>query len=193
MNLTRWQDWYAEVKRAFDDLATRCEQVFAMGLSMGGTLSLRLAEERPEDVAGLVLVNPSVTTENTAAKALGAVKWVVPSLKGVGNDIKKEGPVELAYDRTPLKAAHSLSQLWRIVRDDLDKVVAPVLIYRSADDHVVEPVNAELVLAGISSTEKEERVLRDSYHVATLDNDAPAIFAGSIDFVRAHAPAASGA
>ena len=38
----------------------------------------------------------------------------------------------------------------------------------------------------------EERVLADSYHVATLDHDAPAIFAGSVDFVRTHAPAAAG-
>jgi carboxylesterase len=29
-----------------------------------------------------------------------------------------------------------------------------------------------------------ERVLHESYHVATLDNDAPAIFAESTDFVR---------
>jgi hypothetical protein len=27
-------------------------------------------------------------------------------------------------------------------------------------------------------------VLRDSYHVATLDNDAPAIFEGSVDWIR---------
>ena len=37
----------------------------------------------------------------------------------------------------------------------------------------------------------EERVLENSYHVATLDNDAPTIFDGSLAFVRAHAPAAA--
>ena len=30
-----------------------------MGLSMGGTLALRLAEEHGDEVAGLVLVNPA--------------------------------------------------------------------------------------------------------------------------------------
>ncbi len=29
-----------------------------------------------------------------------------------------------------------------------------------------------------------EVVLDDSYHVATLDNDAPTIFEGSLEFVR---------
>ena len=192
LNLTRWQDWYAEIGRSFDDLMGRCDQVFVMGLSMGGTLALRLAERRPDDVAGLVLVNPSVTSQNRALFLLPALKWVVPSLKGIGSDIKKEGVTELAYDRTPLRAAHSLGDLWKHVRADLSRVVAPLLIYRSIDDHVVEPVNTELIIAGVSSTEKQERLLRQSFHVATLDNDAEEIFAGSLDFVRAHERAASG-
>jgi hypothetical protein len=41
-----------------------------------------------------------------------------------------------------------------------------------------------VLLDGISSTDTTEVVLRDSYHVATLDNDAPAIFAGSVDWIR---------
>jgi carboxylesterase len=192
LNLTGWQDWYAEVRNAFDDMAGRCDQVFVMGLSMGGTLALRLAERRPTDVAGLVLVNPSVMSLNKAMSALPVVKWVVPSLKGIGSDIKKEGSKELAYDRTPLRATHSLTQLWKQVRSDLADVVAPMLIYRSVDDHVVEPVNTETVLAGVSSAYKEERLLRHSYHVATLDNDAEEIFTGSLDFVRSHARASSG-
>ena len=192
MNLTTWQDWYAEVARSLDDLLGPCDHVFVMGLSMGGTLALRLAERRPNDVAGLVLVNPSVLSKNRAFALLPVVKWVVPSLKGVGNDIKREGVTELAYDRTPLRATHSLAQLWKLVRSDLDEVVAPLLVYRSIDDHIVEPVNTETVLSGVSSAYKEERLLRQSYHVATLDNDATEIFDGSIDFVRSHTRAASG-
>jgi carboxylesterase len=40
------------------------------------------------------------------------------------------------------------------------------------------------LLAGVSSFDVEERILEESYHVATLDNDAARIFAGSLDFVR---------
>jgi carboxylesterase len=192
LNLTGWQDWYAEIAHAFDELVGRCDQVFVMGLSMGGTLALRLAERRPGDVAGLVLVNPSVLSTNRALTLLPILKWIVPSLQGVGNDIKRAGMTELAYDRTPLRATHSLAHLWKIVRSDLGEVVAPLLIFRSIDDHVVEAINTETVLSGVSSTHKEERLLRHSYHVATLDNDADEIFDGSLDFVRSHAPAASG-
>jgi len=193
LNDTRWPDWYGELERAFDDLRGRCRLVFGMGLSMGGTLVIRLAEQRPAEVAGLVLVNPSLGTERKDVKfALPLLHRVVPSLAGIGSDIRKPGVTELAYERTPLRAMHSLSRLWPPVVADLGLVTAPVLLYRSRVDHVVEPMSGRLLRDGASSTEVTEVILEDSYHVATLDHDAPAIFAGSLDFVRAHisAPAA---
>ena len=193
LNDTRWPDWYGEVERAFDDLRGRCRQVFGMGLSMGGTLVTRLAEQRPAEVAGLVLVNPSLGSERKDVKyALPLLHRVVPSLAGIGSDIRKPGMTELAYGRTPLRAMRSLSRLWPLVVADLGRVIAPVLLYRSRVDHVVEPMSGRLLREGAASTEVTEVILEDSYHVATLDHDAPTIFAGSLEFVRAHtaAPAA---
>ncbi len=185
MNLTRWEDWYAEVDRALTDLRSRCEQVFVMGLSMGGTLAIRLAEERPDDVDGLVLVNPSLLTKRPDRHALPLLSRLLPSWTPIGSDIKKPGITELAYDRLPLKAAYSLSKLWLVTRTDLHKVTQPILIFRSTEDHVVEPDSCALLKDKVSSENVREVVLDDSYHVATLDNDADTIFAGSLDFVRA--------
>lgn len=193
LNDTRWPDWYGEIERAFDDLRGRCRTVFATGLSMGGTLVLRLAEQRPAEVAGLVLVNPSLGSRRWDVRhVLPLSRHVVPSLKGIASDIRKPGVTELAYDRTPLRAMHSLSQLWPLVVGDLPELTAPTLLYRSRVDHVVEPLSGRLLRDGAHATEVTEVVLEESYHVATLDNDAPAIFAGSLDFIRTHstAPAA---
>ena len=192
MNATRFSDWYGEVERAFEDLQARCDSVFVMGLSMGGTLALRLAELRPSDVAGLVLVNASLGTDRKDAKLAPMLSKVVPSFPGIGSDIKKQGETELAYARIPLKAAASLQKAWPVVCADLSKITCPVLVYRSRVDHVVPPVSGELLLKGLAGGTVQERVLEDSYHVATLDNDAPTIFAGSVDFVRVHSPAATG-
>ena len=184
MNRTRWPDWYGRVADELDELAARCATVLVGGLSMGGALALRLAQQRGGSVAGLVLVNPSVTTLRREMALLPVLSRVVASMPPVGNDIAKPGVTELAYDRTPLRAANSLRDLWRTVRADLASVIQPVLLYRSAVDHVVEAVNSQIVLASIGSTDATEIVLPDSYHVATLDNDAPTIFAGSIEFAR---------
>lgn len=191
LNATGFADWYTAVEAAFDGLRARCDTVFAMGLSMGGTLVLRLAEQRAGEVAGLVLVNASLATERRDARLLPIASRLVGSFAGIASDIKKSGVTELAYDRLPLKAAYSLQRAWPLVRADLPRISCPVLAYRSAIDHVVEPVSGRELLAGLAGGTVEERVLADSFHVATLDNDAPTIFAGSLDFVRLHA-AASG-
>ncbi len=189
MNRTGFADWYGELERAFDGLRERCGTVFAMGLSMGGTLTLRLAQQRGDQLAGIVLVNASLATERKDAKLLPVLSKLLPSFPGIASDIKKPGVTELAYDRIPLAAANSLQRAWPVVRRDLARISCPVLVYRSRVDHVVEPVSGRLLLEGLAGRQFEEKVLDDSYHVATLDNDAPAIFEGSLAFVRTHAPA----
>lgn len=183
-NLTHWEDWYAELDRALTLLGERCDEVFVMGLSMGGTLAIRLAEEHGADVAGLVLVNPSLLTKRPDRFVLPLVRWLLPSVPGIASDIKKPGMTELAYGRVPVKAAYQLSRLWVTTRTDLAKVTQPILVFRSSEDHVVEPDSCVMLLAKVSSTDFREVVLEDSYHVATLDNDAETIVAGSLDFVR---------
>lgn len=184
MNQTTWEDWFAEIDRNYRILADQCETVFMMGLSMGGSLTLRLAEQVGDGLAGIVLVNPAVHTERKDGFLLPYLKHIVPAFPGISNDIKKPGQDEGGYDKIPLRAAHSLQQLWADVRDNIDKVTQPLLLFRSVDDHVVEPSNAAWILANVSSTDKTEVVLHDSYHVATLDNDADTIFDGSVNFVE---------
>ena len=187
MNATRWTDWYAEIERMYDELANRCEHVFAGGLSMGGTLVTRLAEQKGDAIGGLVLVNPAYATQRRFA---GLAKYVAPVIKSqaaIGNDIKMAGPVELAYDRTPIAAFASLQELWKVTLADLSKVTAPILMFRSRVDHVLEPLSGLLLHAGATSTTVREVILEDSYHVATLDNDAQRIFDLSIEFIQEQA------
>ncbi|MBA2389175.1 MAG: alpha/beta fold hydrolase [Geodermatophilaceae bacterium] len=186
MNDTRWPDWYAEVDRALSALRARCDEVFLGGLSMGGTLAIRLAEQHGAAVSGLILVNPSLGTDRWDVKLLPVLKRVLGSRPGVANDIKKAGSREVAYDRLPLKAAHSLQEFWATTRADLADVDQPILLFRSREDHVVEPLSGRLLIEGVHSSDVEERLLEDSYHVATLDNDAPAIFEASVAWIHAH-------
>jgi carboxylesterase len=188
---TRWEDWYAEVDRSFDELQPRCSEIFVMGLSMGGCLALRLAELRGGAVNGLVLVNPSVTADTRLFALAPVLKLVVPSLKGIASDIKKPGAAELGYDRVPVRAAATLPGLWRTTQARLADVTVPVLVYRSTVDHVVGPASLRVLRAALGEARLEVRECPDSYHVATLDNDAQAIFTGSLEFVRTHRRAGS--
>ncbi|GAA2340115.1 alpha/beta fold hydrolase [Saccharopolyspora halophila] len=183
LNRTTWQDWYGAAEAAYEDLKSRYREVYVCGLSMGGTLALRLAQRHP-DIAGLVVVNPSVLTLRRSAKLLPVLSKVVPSIAAIAGDIAKPGTEELAYDRLPLKAMASLQQLWRVVHRHLGAIEQPLLLIRSAVDNVVEPASSAAVLRGVRSTDAHEIVLADSHHVATLDYDAPQIFSSSVKFVQ---------
>jgi carboxylesterase len=184
MNRTRWSDWYTTVEASLVDLRDTCRSVVVGGLSMGGALALRLAEQRPADVTALVLVNPAIKAEDPRLRLVPVLRHVVPALPGVGNDVKKPGVRELAYDRTPLQALHSMMQLWSLVVTDLPRVGQPILLLRSPQDHVVPASSSALVLARVSSGDVTEVLCQDSYHVATLDNDADRIHKESLAFVE---------
>jgi carboxylesterase len=188
-NQSRWPQWYETVEASYRELATRCEKVVAAGLSMGGTLVTRLAELYPDAISGLVLVNPAYGTRRVDAKFAPYIGWAVKSRPAIGGDIKKPGVVEPAGDRTPVVAFASLQKLWKVTRADLPALRAPVLMYRSRIDHVVDELSGELLRAGAVNTTVREIVLENSYHVATLDNDAEQIFAGSVEFIESIAAA----
>ncbi len=192
MNRTRWTDWYACVDRAFRELRENCDQVFVAGLSMGGGLAIRLAEQHGDAVAGLAVVNPSIASADVRMRALPVLRHVVPSLGGVSGDIALPDIVEGAYERTPLHAAWSLMQLWRDIQDHLDRVDEPLLIFKSARDKVVDPTSLELIKRGVKSTDLTIVPLERSYHVATLDYDAELIFETSSAFFQRLASKESG-
>ena len=66
---------------------------------------------------------------------------------------------------------------------DLPRITAPLLYFRSGVDHVVDELSQPLITSKVSSREITERRLEESFHVATLDNDAPQIFEESADFI----------
>ena len=185
---TRWTDWYAEAERSLAELTARCDHVFVMSLSMGGALSLRLAEQHT--ISGQVLVNPAITSDDKRLRFLPLLSKVVASVPPVGDDIKAPGVSESAYPRVPTKAAASMAQLWKVLVPELPTITAPTLVYRSVDDHVVPKVSVDTLVAGVTHADVEVVELLDSFHVATLDNDAAKIFTGSLAFVRARVPAA---
>jgi carboxylesterase len=184
LNTKRFADFYAEITRTFDKLRAENDAVVVAGLSMGGTLVLRLAADRGDQVAGVLLVNPAVGTRRLDVKLLPVLKHVVPAFPAIANDIKKPGVEEHGYDKTPLKAIHSLFQAFPPLIADLPRIEVPVLYFHSKDDHVVDTYSVETITRAMADRDLTVRTLQESYHVATLDNDAPQIFEESAEFIE---------
>ena len=185
MEMVSYLAWIKDVESALEKMKEMCEKVYVAGLSMGGTLSLYLAEKHP-DLAGVILINPAVKL--SSMKEYYEEKKDKPErfIQGLGSDIKKPNVEELAYKLTPVKSMGDLIELMGLVRRNLVKVTAPTLIFSSVVDHVVPPENSIRILNEISSENKELISLENSYHVATLDNDLELINTETDKFIRAH-------
>ena len=180
---TRWPDWSGAAESAYTKLAANCDDVAVVALSMGGTLASWLAEHHPE-IRGLALVNPFIdppaeSFRDVLRGLLGAGTDVAP---GVGSDIAKEGMTESAYPGTPIAAALSLFEGIDDIAAHLGQISCPVLLLSSRADHVVPSSSGDVLGAGVGGP--IERVwLENSFHVATLDNDADELTARVLAFV----------
>jgi len=176
-----WREWHRAVDEAYLELAAECDYVFTAGLSMGGTLALRIAATRP--VAGTIVVNPGLVLDDPRAVVVAALKYVVKSTPAIANDILKPDQDEGAYARTPVAAAHQLKKMYKDTAALLPRINAPVRVYKSTVDNVISKASLEL-LRSRASAPVDIHYLANSYHVATLDNDAPEIFQGTVEFIQ---------
>jgi carboxylesterase len=180
---TGWDDWSAAAEAAYVDLAARCTSVVVVGLSMGGTLSVWLAERHPE-IAALVLVNPLVVPPD--AETVAFIDSLIVDgdelAPGVGSDIALPGASEAAYSELPLRSARTLFDAAAAVERGLGSVSCPVLLFSSVVDHVVDPVSGECLAERVAGPVERVRLER-SYHVATLDYDKDEIERRTVAFV----------
>jgi carboxylesterase len=180
---TTWRDWYGGVVETFDRLHARTDFVFVSGLSLGGSLTLQLAADRPGDVAGAMVVNPAVEMHKRGDWVTPVLKHLISSVPADYDDIKRPGVSENSYQRISVKAGHSAMKAMKPLRASLPRITSPLIYFRSVNDHVVSDKSHELVMSRVSSTDKTLHLLADSYHVATLDNDAPLIHEASAAFI----------
>jgi carboxylesterase len=175
---TRYADWRAEALAALTRLRARTQHVFAVGLSMGGTLALDLATT--ESLGGVVTINAQILDRGgLIVKLAPIIEKIIPiapaSAAGLTkNDIKKGGD-EDAYSWVAAAAGNSLVRALPDVRARLKSLTCPLLVIYSRDDHSVPPTNSKALPGLVGSTNVTVFELQDSYHVATLDNDLPLI------------------
>jgi carboxylesterase len=204
---TGWREWYRSVEDAFERLKRRHEVVFVGGLSMGALLSLKLAADRPRDVAGLLLFSTTLFYDGWAipwtrvlvkpALALGFARWVrfveAPPY-GIKDDRLRERIARsmLSGDSagagnasTPGRSLQQLHSLIAVVKRLLPTIRTPALVVHARDDDMTSMRNAGYIAARIGG-EVEKVVLDDSYHMVTLDKDRERLVEASVGFLARH-------
>ena len=183
-----WSDWAAAAEAAYTDLAARTDSVVVAGLSMGGSLTLYLAEQHPE-IAAIVLVNPVVEPDDFAPLVTMARAQLDAGelfIQGVGNDVADPDVTELAYTSMPNAAVLSLVVGLQALKADLVTVGQPALILHSTQDHIVPPSSVKLLAESLPGPYEVVELDR-SFHVATIDFDKDLINERAVAFAGQHA------
>lgn len=187
MMTTDWSDWSGEVAVAYDRLAERADEIVAIGLSMGGTLTLWLGLEHQDDdrLKGLICVNAATAPQ--PAEVMAMVQEMIDDgnevMPGIGSDIADPDVEEIAYEGTPLKQLQSLSNDGlALIAGRYGELDVPILIFSSTDDHVVPP-ESSAHLRDTAGGEVEFVTLERSFHVATQDFDKDLISERSLAFI----------
>ncbi len=182
---TGWADWTRDADAAYARVAKRTKNVVVMGLSMGGSITLWLADRHPE-TKGIVCVNPATFAlpDEMLATLQSMLDGGTEVIPGIGSDIADPDTTENAYPGTPVRP------LLSFMREGLAPLSTryaatrvPLLLYTSVNDHVVEPVQSDRLAAAYGGS-VERVMLERSFHVATQDFDKQTIFDGSVAFAR---------
>jgi carboxylesterase len=178
MNRSRWWDWYNSTLDGWHLLNCICDQVFVIGLSMGGLTALMLAANQP--VAGVVAMSTPGAFHAKQRQLLAAryFWWLRPLLNKPKND--EDWP---SYNQYPVRAAGELRVYLGELHKALPKVNAPALLMHATGDTAVSMENLAYIYDRIGSPLKKKVLIERGGHVMTEDVDKNRVYHEVIDFL----------
>jgi carboxylesterase len=173
---TTWRDWVASARTTIDELRTRCTQVWGIGLSMGGLISLYLAEQQQLD--GVIALAPPILTPDKRAPIARFIWPFKPySFKDFADLQDQQALAHHAdYALFPTRSVAQLYDLIRHTRRDLARVRTPLLLILARQDRVVSIGNGDYIFDRVGSTDKTRIVLERGGHIITEDFDKDVAF-----------------
>ena len=198
--------WWDSVLDAHRRLSGVCDRVFAGGLSMGALLALKLAIERPDDIAGLALYGSTLRYDGWTIPFWARLSFLLPYVLKLGWGRKRRFMEQHPYgikdqrvrDRivgcmlngdsaaaglagNPWPSLAEFSALSREVRRRLPQVRTPTLLIHAADDDVASISNSFEIARRIHGP-IELMVLYDSHHMITVDGERRQVSAKTAEF-----------
>jgi carboxylesterase len=185
MSRMRWQDWVTSVEDGYYMLKGWVDQVFVVGLSMGGILSLLFASQHP--VSGVVAMStPYALPDDPRLPFIRIISVFIPNVKQGPSDWQNPEAAKdhVCYPYFPTRAVIQLRDLLSEMRSALPMVRVPVLLIHSKQDTGVVPHNAEQILAALGSQDKQLFWVENSGHVIPREPDRYLAFKTTNEFIQ---------
>ena len=186
---SRYTDWIASVEDGYNLLRGLSDNIFLVGLSMGGVLSLLMSTRL--EVQGVVAMSTlNQLPVDYPAWAMKLLSKVMPynaksdEDSGSGWFDQDAYAGHVSYPKNPVRSAAELKALLNELNTTLPKVSVPVLLIHSKDDAYVSPENMPRIYARLGTQDKEMLWVTGSGHVVTRDAAREQVFAAASAFIR---------
>lgn len=187
---SNWTDWTASVEDGYHLLRGISSDIFLVGLSMGGILSLLMSTKL--DVRGVVAMSTPYKLPDDPR--LRHIDWIskivaympksdeVPGSSWFDKDAWKD---HISYPENPVRSIGQLNLLLGEMRAALPQLHVPVLLIHSEDDGYVLPANIELIYADLlNASDKTKLFVTGSGHVVTRDAARQQAFQYALEFIQ---------
>jgi carboxylesterase len=199
MNRTRWEDWIVSVEDGYHLLSSLVDEIFVIGHSVGGALSLLLSTKHP--VAGVVGISTLHRLPRTPFPVFVhrlPVKMQIRFLDWASafQPFRKKGPPHwydweaqkqyLAYRVFPVRGTAELWEMLLEIEAKLAVVKGPVLLVHSRDDQFITPDQAEHLYANLGTIRKKLFWVERSGHNVPMDAERERVFEVVDRFIANH-------
>jgi carboxylesterase len=187
---SNYTDWIATVEDGYHLLHGISGNIFLVGLSMGGTLSLLMSTRL--EVRGVVAMSaPYKLPDDPRLRHIELIARAVPFMPksneapGASWFDKQAWKEHVSYPQNPVRSIGELNKLLGELRTALPEVKVPVLLIHSKDDTYVLPENMESIFAGlVNAPDKTKLYIRGSGHVVTRDAARHQVFEHVLEFIQ---------
>ena len=189
---SRWTDWVASVEDGYRLLCGMNENIFLIGLSMGGILSLLMSTRLIPRVKGVIAMStPSRLPTDYPIWFIELISHIIryrPKSKeppGSGWFDKVAYQDHMAYAKNPVRSTAELKKLILEMRAALPRVNVPVLLMHSKDERYILPDNQEDIFKRLTgASDKTKLYLTGSGHNLPRDASREQVFQSALEFIQ---------
>jgi carboxylesterase len=185
----KWQDWLEDLIKIFDELKKEYGDVYVAGTSIGASLVMLLAAERPEAKKLVLMATPYEIKFEKILEVLGKFlvlagkkfnKKYYPPTFGVSTTVTRL----ISYQKYSINSSLEVLSMIRTAKMKIQKITQPVFLIQSRQDHIVTKNSLEKIYDKVGSEIKRKKYIKRAYHTFISDIKNESVFEDILNFLN---------